>query len=303
MPLGIGVAPPILHVLIVVLLVHATTIAVAVGSAVSSSSSRRWLLENDTVLPTLPTMMTAVRKKGRSCQTPFDCVVAETVPIPSPGFGHMLLQVAASSVNPCDVDFVELGVACAGGGGTLGMDVAGTVISVKPGLGCARFKPGDKVWADTGGVTGDTGGMAEYAVVKCSQAGLAPQSISLVAAGTIPLVGFTSLECLTKTGAPWNQQNLTLVVTSGTGGTGFIAIQLAKALGATRVVTATSGQANIELAKRLGADVVYDYKVGDIFAPAAAGGLPDDSVDVVFDNFVSEDPSASPPLCRGCLLC
>eukprot|EP01047_Picozoa_sp_COSAG01_P060717 COSAG01_NODE_7485_length_3190_cov_2.884180_4_plen_149_part_00 len=63
------------------------------------------------------------------------------------------------------------------------------------------------------------------------------------------------------------------VITSGTGGTGFIGVQLAKALGAARVVTATSGAANIALAKQLGADVVIDYKEQDIF-----DALPDDSV-------------------------
>jgi len=46
------------------------------------------------------------------------------------------------------------------------------------------------------------------------------------------------------------------------------------------VVTATSGAASIALAKELGADVVVDYKIQDIFA-----ALPNDSVDVVYDNF------------------
>ena len=60
--------------------------------------------------------------------------------------------------------------------------------------------------------------------------------------------------------------NLTVVVTSGTGGTGYLGVQLAKAMGAARVVTATSGAANIALARALGADVVVDYKVQDVIA-------------------------------------
>jgi len=95
---------------------------------------------------------------------------------------------------------------------------------------------GDDVWADVGGVgvsaqdqlflaisehslteclcfQGDTGAMAEYAVVNCAQTGLKPKSLNFTEAGTIPLVGFTSLECLTKTGAPWSKPNLTVVVT------------------------------------------------------------------------------------------
>ena len=50
-------------------------------------------------------------------------------------------------------------------------------------------------------------------------------------------------------------------------------------MGAVRVVTATSGAANIALAKSFGADVVIDYKVEDIFA-----ALPNDSVDIVYDS-------------------
>ena len=59
--------------------------------------------------------------------------------------------------------------------------------------------------------------------------------------------------------------NKTVVITSGTGGTGFIGIQLAKAFGAGHVITSTSGATNIAFAKSLGADQVFDYKEVDIF--------------------------------------
>ena len=54
----------------------------------------------------------------------------------------------------------------------------------------------------------------------------------------------------------------------------------AQAFGAARVVTSTSGAANIALARSFGADVVTDYKKQDIFS-----ALPDASVDIVYDNF------------------
>ena len=73
-----------------------------------------------------------------------------------------------------------------------------------------------------------------------------------------------------------------VVITSGTGGTGFIGVQLAKAFGAGSIITSTSGAANIALAKSLGATQVFDYKVQDIFD---GGALPDNSVDVVYDNY------------------
>ena len=58
--------------------------------------------------------------------------------------------------------------------------------------------------------------------------------------GTLPEVSMTSAQALKKAGAPWNSsQNTTVVVTSGSGGTGFVGVQLAKAYGASRVITAT----------------------------------------------------------------
>ena len=51
---------------------------------------------------------------------------------------------------------------------------------------------------------------------------------------------------------------------------------MARSLGAGRIITSTSGAANIALAKSLGADQVFDYKVQDIFD---AGALPDNSIE------------------------
>jgi NADPH2:quinone reductase len=50
------------------------------------------------------------------------------------------------------------------------MDLSGTVVEVGP--GCTRLKVGDDVWADGGGVAGDTGAMAEYALMSEAQTGL-----------------------------------------------------------------------------------------------------------------------------------
>merc|ERR1712232_910450 len=83
-----------------------------------------------------------------------------------------------------------------------------------------------------------------------------------------------------KAGAPWKEKrNLTVVVTSGAGGTGFPAIQLAKHYGATRIVTAAS-PSNFELLKSLGATDVFDYHKTTIWKE-----LEDNSVDFVYDNY------------------
>jgi NADPH:quinone reductase-like Zn-dependent oxidoreductase len=70
-----------------------------------------------------------------------------------------------------------------------GGDVAGTVVQL--GAGCNRLKVGDHVWANRFGLAG---GMAEYALSKETQTGIMPESLSFVEAGTIPIVGGTSLQ-------------------------------------------------------------------------------------------------------------
>jgi len=221
-----------------------------------------------------PQQMTAVQGSGKPCSKPdWSCISKKIVGVPRPGAGQALIMVRGSSVNPINVDLVEPGCAASFGcsNGTMGNDGAGTVVAV--GTSCSEFKVGDQVW---GGIQGS---YAQYAIASCKSIGLKPTNLNFVDAGTIPVVGGTSLQCLQAAGMPSKKTNLTVVVTSGQGGTGFMGIQLAKALGATRVITAATG-AGIEFAKSLGADVVVDYHKQDL-----GEALPDDSVDIVFDNF------------------
>ena len=138
---------------------------------------------------------------------------------------------------------------------------------------------------------------AEFVTASESQVSLRPpaSSISAAAAATLPEVGLTSLNALKRTvgsvadpmpaGNPWvnltaTNKNLTVVITSGGGGTGSLAIQLAKAWGAVNIWTAASGNAAIAYVKSLGATRVFDYKTVDLFDAVA-----DDSVDIVYDNY------------------
>jgi NADPH:quinone reductase-like Zn-dependent oxidoreductase len=168
-------------------------------------------------------------------------------------------------VNPVDCDYIEAGISR----GTLGHDGAGTVVSL--GAGCS-LKVGDEVYGTM------TGAYATYAVGTCSALSKKPKSLTFAEAGTIPIVGGTSLQCLQAAGLPSKKTNLTVVVTAGQGGTGFMGVQLAKALGATKVITAATGD-GIAFVRSLGADVVVDYHKRELFS-----ALPDDSVDIVYDN-------------------
>lgn len=125
----------------------------------------------------------------------------------------------------------------------------------------------------------DVGAFAEYAIADERQVGLKPKKLSWAQAGVVPLVGLTNLESFYAAGAPWfDKSNVTVVVTSGQGGTGHIAVPMAKALGATTVIS-TASTDNVEWVKSLGADVVVDFTKETVWST-----LPDDSVDVVYDN-------------------
>lgn len=229
------------------------------------------------VTDAVPRQMTAVQGSGKPCDKPdWSCISKKTVDVPVPGAGQALIMIKGSSVNPVNVDLVEPGCDTAPApfgcsAGTIGNDGAGTVVAV--GTSCSDFKVGDQVWG------GMHGSYAQYALASCKSIGLKPKNLNFVDAGTIPVVGGTSFQCLQAAGMPSKKSNLTVVVTAGQGGTGFMGIQIAKAWGASRVITAATG-AGIDFAKSLGADVVVDYHKQDL-----GDALPDDSVDIVFDNF------------------
>jgi len=209
----------------------------------------------------LPKTMKAVRAATK-CNKPFSCVKLATVPVPTPRAGQVLIRLNGSSVNPSDVDTVEVG-GCAKG---CGADVSGTVVAVGSAArgaaggaasgsagGAAAGKVGDEVW----GVAFSGGAYAEYVLAATADVSLRPaaSAVGAAAAGTVPEVGLTSLFSLKRTGSlptepipagsPWSAskyKNLTVLITAGSGGTGFIGIEIAKAYGAKHIFTSTTGE-------------------------------------------------------------
>jgi len=205
--------------------------------------------------------------------------------VPTPGKGQVLIKVAASSVNPVEWKLLSSKLIIPL---TLfrskvwGFDVAGTIEQV--GSGCTRLKVGDEVWADLGksSLTNpiQLGAWAEYAVADESQVGVKPTTLNFQQAGSLPLAALTDYQAFKKAGAPWTgHHNLTVVITSGSGGTGIPAIQMAKAWGASRIVTAGSAS-HADLLKSLGATDVIDYHKSSLWE-----ALPENSVDIVYDNY------------------
>ncbi|ATQ77254.1 NADPH:quinone oxidoreductase [Massilia violaceinigra] len=134
----------------------------------------------------------------------------------------------------------------------MGNDVAGVVVKV--GSRVRRFKVGDEVYARPD--KDRIGTFAEYIAINECDVALKPVTLSMEEAASIPLVGLTAWQALVeKAGLKKGQK---VFIQAGSGGVGSFAIRLAKHLGAS-VATTASG-ANIEMVRRLGADIVIDYK-------------------------------------------
>lgn len=186
---------------------------------------------------------------------------AGDMPVPEPREDDVLIQIHAAGVNPLDSkirdgDFklilpYRLPL-------ILGNDVAGVVVRV--GSRVRRFKPGDEVYARPH--KDRIGTFAEFIAVKEDGVALKPTALNMEEAASIPLVGLTAWQALIEKGQLGKGQKV--LIHAGSGGVGTFAIQLAKHVGAT-VATTTSAR-NIELVKRLGADIVIDYKKDDFAA-------------------------------------
>jgi len=165
----------------------------------------------------------------------------------------------------------------------LGFDVSGVIAAVGPGVG--RLRVGDQVWADLGilGVQEEIvqlGAFAEYAVAFEHQVGLKPAGFNMTEAGVVPLVGLTAYQALQDAkGLSWAGRDKSVLITSGSGGTGIMLVQMAKYMGAKLLISVTSTK-HVEFVKSLGADEVIDYTVTKNIWDA----IPDDSLDAVIDN-------------------
>lgn len=137
----------------------------------------------------------------------------------------------------------------------LGHDVAGVV--VKTGQNVKHFKPGDTVYARP--ADHRIGTFAEFIAINEKDVALKPEKLTMEEAASIPLVGLTAWQALVEKARLKRGQKI--FIQAGSGGVGSFAIQLAKYLGAT--VATTTGTTNTDWVKKLGADIVIDYKTED----------------------------------------
>lgn len=186
---------------------------------------------------------------------------------PHSGPGEVRVSVRAAGVNPIDFKirrgwtqgFIDVTFPA-----TPGLEVAGVVDEVGEGAG---FAVGDEVvgWSKTGAY-------AEHAVV--ANVVPKPAGVSWDQAVGLPVAGETAQRVLDELGLKAGE---TLLLHGAAGGVGSIAVQLAKAAGAT--VVGTASPANHEFLREIGAiPVAYGEGLLDRVREAAPQG-----VDAVFD--------------------
>jgi len=199
-------------------------------------------------------------------------------PIAAPG--HVVVRVAATSVNTVDTMIRQLGQEnlplAPDLPAVLGMDFAGTVDAV--GEGVTGFAPGDEVYGCAGGLADLQGALAEYMPADARLIARKPASLSMREAAALPLVGITAYEGLQRAGVRPGRK---VLVHGGAGGVGHVAVQLARHLGA-EVYATGSGNAQIAVIEGYGASAI-DYRtetVADYVAKHTGGA----GFEVVFDT-------------------
>jgi NADPH2:quinone reductase len=207
-------------------------------------------------------------------------------PCPIPGAGEVLIRVAASGVNRPDVLQRTGNYPVPPGASDIpGLEVAGFVESGDAAaLAQAGLALGDAVCALVAG-----GGYAEYCVAPVGQCLPVPAGWSVQEAAGVPETFFTVWSNVFDRGRL--QAGETLLVQGGSSGIGVTAIQMAKALGATVIVTVGSEQ-KAQACLQLGADHAIDYKKQDFVQEVArltAGRGVDVILDMVAGSYVTRE--------------
>lgn len=196
-------------------------------------------------------------------------------PMPKVGPGMVLIKVKAASVNPVDwkimagyldammdVQFPVIP----------GWDVAGVVESV--GIDTPQFEPGEEVIAYGRRDFVHGGSFAEYMALPAHMVARKPAALDWQQSAGLPLAGLTAYQVLTRLGLSSGE---TVLIHGGAGGVGSLGIQIAAALGAT--VIATASEKNHDFLRSLGATPV---SYGDGLAERVRQIAPD-GVDVAAD--------------------
>lgn len=210
----------------------------------------------------------------------------EQVPDPVPDAGQLLVEVAAAGVQ-----FVETQARTGGLQGvspvapkalpwTPGREAAGVVVAVGDGV-----DPGEWLGRRVAGLTPGAGGggYASLALLDVTAAHVLPEALGYPEAVSLLGTGRAALGLVEMTGVGRGD---TVLVESAAGAVGVLAIQLARAAGARRIIGLARGAEKLALAREFGADEAIDYDLPDW--PQKVRAAAPEGVSVVFDAIGGE---------------
>ncbi|KQM21830.1 NAD(P)H-quinone oxidoreductase [Novosphingobium sp. Leaf2] len=232
------------------------------------------------MLADTPAMMTAI---GFDSPGEADVLRPETMPVPKPGPGEVLINVAFAGVNRPDVVQRQGKYPPPPGASTIpGLELSGTVVAL--GEGVTQLLPGARVCAL---VTG--GGYAQYCLAKAAHCLPVPDGLPMNQAAALPETLFTVWHNVFERG--YAREGETLLVHGGTSGIGTMATMLGRHFGLTVIVTCGSA-AKCAAALKIGAHHAIDYKATD-FVEEVSRLTEGRGVDVVLDmvagNYVARN--------------
>ncbi|CAN7214500.1 SDR family NAD(P)-dependent oxidoreductase [Pararhizobium sp. LjRoot238] len=269
-------------------------LAAAIAMLADESANREWLLDGttgnlseiravpgpvDQTLRRTSAFKAATIRQRVSSQV--GSIAWEECDIPRAGPDDVVVEVAATGLNFRDVmwamgllpeEALEDGFA----GATIGMELSGHVVAI--GSGVTDLSVGDAVMAIA------PAAFSTHAVVSRSGVAKLPETVSPVAAATVPVAFLTAYYAMMELGRI--RAGETILIHGAAGGVGLAALQVAKLAGAKVIATAGTREKRRFL-KMLGADHVFDSRslafVNDI--RGVTGG---EGVDLVLNSLFSE---------------
>jgi len=189
-----------------------------------------------------------------------DVIEFGELPAPTCGAEQAIVKVRAVSVNPIDTyirngaDYWPLPNPY-----IPGCDLAGEIVAV--GSEVKHLAIGQRVWASNQGLMGRQGSFAELAAVDSKWLHPTPDCADDTEMAAIALVATTAHLGLFR--HAMLQPEDTIFIRGGTGGVGAMVVQMAKAIGAT-VITTASNEMKVAQCRKLGADHVINYHASDV---------------------------------------
>ena len=205
-----------------------------------------------------------------------DVLTVGEAPMPVPAEGQVLVKVHATSINRPDLVQREGKYPPpAGDSEILGLEVAGTIEQVGPGV--TGWETGERVLSLVGG-----GGYAEYAVAYASHLMRIPGTMRFEEAACVCESSITAFLNVFLIGGL--KDGDTTILHGGGGGVNTAGIQLCKALTPNAKIIVTASPEKIDRVKALGADLVVNYKETPDFSEAVKEFTNKKGVDVILDH-------------------